>query len=150
MKKVPLDAKLQPSLHGLLQRAHREATSELRRLAGTEGVPVEFWRVLEVLADEQGRSMSALAAATGMQMPATSKLIDRMVDAALVQRSLDPADLRRVVLYISDFGLQKVDALRGDMERHRQRLAQTLGAARERELRGLLEDFIRAHRRETG
>lgn len=137
----------EPSLHGLIAQANRRATSELRRLTDGEGVPVEFWRVLEVLADERGRTMSALAQATGMQMPATSKLIDRMVDAALVQRSIDPADQRRVILHISDFGLQKTRALHADIAAHRRRVARTLSPPRERQLRELLAEFIRAHQR---
>lgn len=145
-KSQPTDA-CEPSLHGLIAQANRRATSELRRLTDSEGVPVEFWRVLEVLADERGRTMSALALATGMQMPATSKLIDKMVDAALVQRSIDPADQRRVVLHISDFGLQKTHALRSDIAAHRRRVARALSPARERQLRELLADFIRAHQR---
>ena len=135
-----------PTLHSLLNRAHREATSGLRRMVVAEGLPVEFWRVLEVLADEQGRSMSELAEQIGMQLPATSKLVDRMVEAALVQRSADPRDQRRVILHVSDFGLQKVAALRDDLKAHRGRIGRSFGPEREAQLRELLAEFIRAHR----
>src|SRR5690606_18603174 len=90
-----------PSLHTLLNEANRRATADLRRVVGAKGVPVEFWRVLEVMADERGRSMSELAEEAGMQLSATSKLVDRMTDAALLQRSVDPEDHRRVILHIS-------------------------------------------------
>lgn len=145
MTKALPEARSQPTLHGLLYQANRQATTELRRLAGAEGVPVEFWRLLEVLADERGRTMSTLAGESGLQISATSKLIDRMVEAALVQRSLDPSDQRRVILHISDFGLSKVAALRNDMEQRQRRITRTLSGARERQLRELLQDFIRAH-----
>lgn len=134
-----------PSLHGLLNQAHRQATSELRRMVGAEGLPVEFWRVLEVLADERGRSMSELAEQAGMQLPATSKLVDRMTEAALIQRSIDPADQRRVILHVSDFGLQKVAALRDDLRAHRGRISRSFGPEREAQLRALLAEFIQAH-----
>lgn len=149
MTKALHERRGQPSLHGLLYQANRQATSELRRVAGAKGIPVEFWRVLEVLADKQGRAMSALAEEAGLQISATSKLIDRMVDAALVQRSLDPADQRRVILHISDFGLEKVAALSTDMERHRRRIHQALNGSKEQQLRELLQDFIRAHQSAT-
>ena len=135
-----------PSLHNLLNQANREATSEMRRMMSSEGLPVEFWRVLEVLADERGRSMSELAAAMGMQLPATSKLVDRMTEAALVQRSADPADQRRVILHISDFGLQKASALERDVRQHRDRIGRAFGPERQAQLTELLQDFIRAHR----
>ena len=124
-------------------------TSELRRVVGAEGLPVEFWRVLEVLADERGRSMSELAGQTGMQMPATSKVVDRMTEAALIQRSADPADQRRVILHISDFGIQKFNSLGAEMREHRNRLESAFSARQEERLRLLLSEFIQAHRREA-
>ena len=139
-----------PSLHSLLNQASRRMTSELRRVVSAEGLPVEFWRVLEALADERGRSMSELAEQIGMQMPATSKVVDRMVEAALIQRSADPADQRRVILHISDFGIQKFGALGAEMREHRSRLATAFGVRQEERLRQLLKAFIEAHRREAG
>ena len=138
-----------PSLHSLLNQASRRMTSELRRVVGAEGLPVEFWRVLEVLADERGRSMSELAGQTGMQMPATSKVVDRMTEAALIQRSADPADQRRVILHISDFGIQKFNSLGAEMREHRNRLESAFSASQEERLRLLLSEFIQAHRREA-
>jgi len=135
-----------PTLHSLLNQANRQATTELRRMVGAEGIPVEFWRALEVLADERGRSMSELAEQTGMQLPAVSKLVDRMTEVALVQRSADPGDQRRVILHISDFGLQKVAALQDEMRQHRDRLGRAFGPERQAQLRELLDAFIQAHR----
>lgn len=139
-----------PSLHNLLNEANRRVTSDLRRVVGAKGVPVEFWRVLEVMADERGRSMSELAEESGMQMPATSKLVDRMTDAALLQRSIDLEDHRRVILHISDFGLEKVRALTDDIQRQRDRLEVQFSASREKQLRELLADFIRAQHQASG
>jgi DNA-binding MarR family transcriptional regulator len=140
-------APAKPSLHSLLNQASRRMTSELRRVAGSEGLPVEFWRVLEVLADERGRSMSELAAEIGMQMPATSKVVDRMTEVALIQRSADPADQRRVILHISDFGIQKFKALGAEMREHRSRLESAFSPQQEERLRRLLAEFIQAHQR---
>lgn len=142
-RKRRLDART-PSLHNLLNEANRRATADLRRVVGAKGVPVEFWRVLEVMADERGRSMSELAEEAGMQLSATSKLVDRMTDAALIQRSVDPEDHRRVILHISDFGLEKVKALSVDVRRQRSRFEAQFSASREKQLRELLADFIRA------
>lgn len=139
-----------PSLHSLLNQASRQMTSELRRVVGSEGLPVEFWRVLEVLADERGRSMSELAGEIGMQLPATSKVVDRMTEVALIQRSADPADQRRVILHISDFGLQKFNALGDEIREHRNRLESAFSPQQEQRLRRLLSDFIQAHQREAG
>ena len=134
-----------PSLHVLLGQASRQVTAALRRTVAAEGLPVEFWPVLDALSDEQGRTMSVLAREIGMLMPATSKIIDRMVEAALVQRSADPQDQRRVILHISDFGLLKVASLHEDIREQRDRLHSRFGADRERQLKALLTEFIQAN-----
>ena len=121
-------------------------TSELRRAVAAEGLPVEFWRVLDVLADQRGRSMSALGEDTGMQKSALSKLVDKMTDAALVQRSADPQDQRRVILHISDIGVEKVNMLDAGVRlQHARIIGKSFGARREAQLRALLAAFIKAH-----
>jgi len=127
----------------VLHEASRRATADLERVLDPEGVPLESWRVLEVLADESGRSMSALADAVSMKLPSLSKLVDRMVANALVQRALDPEDNRRVLVYISDVGLACVRRLESTVQRERQSMESALGRDRGRELKQLLEDFIR-------
>ena len=146
MPKPPRKPAASPSLQSLLSDASRGATADLERVLGPEGVPVEFWRVLEVLADESGRPMSALAEALSMKLPSLSKLIDRMVASALVQRAPDPLDQRRVLVYISDLGLARVRQLQGTVRRQRSSLESSLGRDEGRELKRLLEAFIREQR----
>lgn len=130
------------SLPSLLAEASRRATADLRRMLVEQGLPLEQWRVLDVLADEQGRSMSDLAEAVDMKLPSVSKLIDRMVSAALVQRSLDPADQRRVLVYVSDIGLAKVRGLRGPVARELSSVETALDGRDRDELKRLLQAFI--------
>jgi len=130
------------SLQTLLSEASRKATADLERVLRPKGVPVEYWRVLEVLADESGRSMSALAEAVAMRLPTLSKLVDRMVADALVQRAADPRDLRRVLVYISDPGLQLVTGLRHKVRRQRSALEASLGQEHGEALKRLLAAFI--------
>jgi DNA-binding MarR family transcriptional regulator len=131
-----------PSLQSLLSEASRKATADLERVLRPKGVPVEYWRVLEVLADENGRSMSALADAVSMRLPTLSKLVDRLVADALVQRAADPQDLRRVLVYISDPGLQLVTGLRERVRRQRSALEASLGQEHGAALKRLLAAFI--------
>ncbi|HTT10791.1 MAG TPA: MarR family transcriptional regulator [Burkholderiaceae bacterium] len=131
-----------PSLQSLLSEAARKATADLERVLRPKGIPVEYWRVLEVLADESGRPMSWLAATLSMRLPTLSKLVDRMVADALVQRAVDPQDLRRVLVYISDPGLALVTGLRGTVRRQRSAQEASLGQAHGRALKRLLAAFI--------
>jgi DNA-binding MarR family transcriptional regulator len=132
-----------PSLAVLLSEASRRASAEFERVLSPEGLPVDQWRVLEQLADGRGLTMTALADELDVKLPALSKLIDRMAGGALVQRAQDPADQRRVLVYVSDLGLEKHRQLRDRMRRTRRDLEQRLGDERGRALRRLLQDFLR-------
>ena len=135
-------ASAEPSLLALLSAASRRASADLERVLEPEGLPYEQWRVLEVLADENGRSMSALAEAVEMKLPSLSKLIDRMVASALVQRAPDPQDQRRVLVYVSDIGLQRFRSLKDPVRRKRSSIESRLGSDRGQELKRLLREFL--------
>ena len=87
-----------------LAQANRGVHLRFGELLKAEGIQVEHWRILEVLSDESGRSMGELAEAVLMNHPALTKMIDRMVAAGIVHRSLDPADNRRVLVFCDGQG----------------------------------------------
>ncbi|MET0258514.1 MAG: MarR family transcriptional regulator [Methylobacterium sp.] len=78
-------------LSHLLPRANRHMA---RRLAA-EGAPVDQWRVMKALSDRQGMTMGSVAEDLLLNAPTAAKLLDRMVQEALVYRAPDPADRRR-------------------------------------------------------
>ena len=94
------------SLPYLLAQAHRAVHGELDAALKQENLPVEHWRILRALDDGQGRTMSELSQLVLMTMSALSKVIDRMTSRALVHRKQDIEDQRRVLVYVSDFGLE--------------------------------------------
>lgn len=62
----------------LLAQANRQMSTLLERALAEEGVQIEHWRILEVLSDEQGRSMGELAELVLMNHPALTKTVDRI------------------------------------------------------------------------
>lgn len=130
------------SLQALLAEASRVATADLEGLLRSRGLPVDFWRVLEVVSDGRGRSMSELASTISMKLPSLSRLIDRMVASALVQRAPDPHDQRKVLVYVSDIGLANVRALRAPVRKLRDSIDVSIGAVNGRRLKRLLQEFI--------
>src|ERR1700741_3213821 len=88
----------------LLAQANREINRQLEARLSAEGVPVEQWRILKVLSDGNGRSMGELAERALLNHPTLTKTIDRMVADSLVYRISDPADRRKVLIFISDRG----------------------------------------------
>jgi len=127
----------------LLAQANRQMSAQMERALNEEGVQTEHWRILEVLSDEQGRSMGDLAAAVLMNHPALTKTLDRIVSRGLVHRRADATDSRRVLVYISDRGLELVARLRALVDGHHDAVTAAVGPRKAEQLKKLLGEFIR-------
>lgn len=126
----------------LLAQADRQLHRQLEAEFRTEGIPVEQWRVLKVLADGNGRSMRELADAVLLNHPTLTKIIDRMVSSALVYRVPDPADRRKVLIFISDRG-RALSRRLGDLaSNHQASIVESYGDKETTQLKRLLETLI--------
>ena len=76
----------------------------LEATLAAEKLTVDQWRVLDLLSDGPGRTMSQIMAATGVPGPTLTKIVDKLIDATAVYRLVDPRDRRRVLAFISDEG----------------------------------------------
>jgi DNA-binding MarR family transcriptional regulator len=126
----------------LLAQANREINRQLELRLSKEGVPVEQWRILEVLSDGSGHSMGELADAVLLNHPTLTKMIDRMVSDTLVYRVQDPNDRRKVLMFISDRGnalSKKLNSFAVDQEEH---ILESYGDKSTSELKRLLESLI--------
>jgi len=126
----------------LLASANRRMHIGLAQSIAAEEVSEEHWRILHVLSDEKGRSMGELAELVLLNHPALTKNIDKLVSRGLVQRAADAIDSRRVLVYISDLGLETVARLKKNVDAHHDSVADTLGARKTEQLKRLLETFI--------
>ena len=126
----------------LLASANRRMHLGLAQSIAAEEVTEEQWRVLQVLSDEQGRSMGELAGRVLMNHPALTKNIDRLVSRSLVQRAADSADNRKVLVYISDLGLEMVQRLKVTVDAHHGAVEEAMGARKVEQLKKLLKQFI--------
>lgn len=126
----------------LLASASRQMRLGLAQSIADEQVTEEHWRILQVLSDEKGRSMGELAEQVLLNHPALTKNIDKLVSRGLVQRAADPHDSRRVVVYISDLGLEMVARLKKNVDAHHESIEEALGARKTSQLKKLLESFI--------
>ncbi|WP_245453568.1 MarR family transcriptional regulator [Aminobacter sp. MSH1] len=102
----------------------------------------EHWRILQVLSDEQGHSMGELAEVVLLNHPALTKNMDKLVNRGLVQRSVDPLDNRRVLVFISDLGKATVNRLNRRVNAHHSAIEEALGPRKTTQLKRLLETFI--------
>ena len=126
----------------LLASAHRQMRLGLSLSIGDDEFTEEHWRILHVLSDEQGRSMGELAEAVLLNGPALTKNIDKLVSRGLVQRAADPRDSRRVLVYVSDTGLETVARLKKSVDAHHETIEEALGPRKTSQLKKLLENFI--------
>ncbi|TDC67020.1 MarR family transcriptional regulator [Micromonospora sp. KC207] len=94
-----------------LTRAERLLARRVGALLATEGLSVEAWRVLCLLADGQGHPMSEVATEESLPPGTLTKLIDQLVDQNLVYRRIDPQDRRRIRAYLTARGRREQERL---------------------------------------
>ena len=144
------DTPINEHLAYLLAQANREINRQLEAALAKEGVAVEQWRILKILFDGSGRSMSELAEAVLVNHPTLTRIIDRMVSSGTVYRVQDRDDRRKVLMFLSDRGralCQRLSALAMNQEAH---IAENYGNKSTTELKRLLESLIDAGRVSVG
>lgn len=77
-----------------------------------KGVTRPQWQVLAILAGSPGINQGALADLLEVEPITAGRMIDRMQDAALVERRADPADRRVWRLYLTSKGQGLLEDLR--------------------------------------
>lgn len=132
----------------LLASAHRQMKLGIAQSIADEDVNEEHWRILQVVSDEQGHSMGELAEKVLLNGPALTKNVDKLVSRGLVQRAQDAQDSRKVLLYISDRGLEMVGRLKRSVDAHHDAIEDALGPRNSKQLKRLLERLIEESRPE--
>ncbi|HVM14187.1 MAG TPA: MarR family transcriptional regulator [Egibacteraceae bacterium] len=92
------------SLGQLVGRVEQRITRAVERVLASSGTNVEQWRVLDLLSDGEGHPMSEIARHAMVPPPTLTKIVDRLIDSALVYRRPDEVDRRRVLVMLSDHG----------------------------------------------
>lgn len=122
----------------MLEQAQRRLSHELDHALSSVGASAAQWRVLDMLSDEGGRPIGELAQQLSMNPPTMTKLIDRMVASGLVQRKVDDEDNRRVLVFVTDVGLQLFEKLAERATEFHAGLTQTLNSRDASQLKKLL------------
>ena len=127
-----------PSLGRLLNVTAGASNRLCQALLARHGLQLGQWVILSALWRRDGQLTSELAAYTGNALPATSRIIDRMVKADLVSRTTDPEDRRaaRIRLTAKGRGLEPLAGFWLDVNA---RLLDGFSEAERRALFALLE-----------
>ena len=128
----------------LISRAEQLAVRRLEAALQREApdASIEQWRVLALLADGNGHTMSEIADHALLPAPTATKLADRLVSGNLVYRHPDPADRRRVLVHLTDRGRELHERLAAAFTDFHAELVGNLGG--EADLHGLLSRLIAA------
>ncbi len=130
---------LNEHLSHLLAQANRH----ISRQFSAEGVSFDQWRLMMALSEEGGSTMGKLADELAINHPTLTKLVDRMVEEALVYRVPDPEDRRKVRMFLSDKGAALLEIQNSRVQLHEARVEGSFGNEDLQKLRRMLETFIK-------
>lgn len=117
-----------------------------RELQAEQALPLAWYDVLVQLEEAPGNRlrMTELAGAVLLSKSGLTRLIDRMLAAGLVDRSLDPDDRRGVFVSLRDAGLERLrEAAPTHMRGIQEHFARHLGEAEARTLAAALGRIAR-------
>src|SRR5438552_3800061 len=97
-------SRLKDQLGYIIASVNRQLEEELHERLRPAGVPIEQFRILEALSGGDAYPMGELAGHALVEPPTLTKIVDRMVADALVYRTPDPSDRRRVLILIAPAG----------------------------------------------
>ena len=136
------ETKLTDQLAYIVASVNRQLEDELQESLRPSGIPIDQLRVLEALDRDRALPMGELATRALVEPPTLTKIIDRMVSEALVFRSPDPNDRRRVLILLAPAGQALIKRLRRVSAAQEQRLARHLSRGKADELRNLLRELM--------
>ncbi len=132
-------AELMELISGVNRRYEQLMESRLK----PAGLPIEQYRILKALGRRDGLSMGELAVEVFVDSPTLTKIIDRMIVSADVYRAPDPADRRKVLIFLSDKGQGTLKDARKTVEGSQSGMVRQLGATDAGRLKSLLENMLK-------
>lgn len=96
----------------LLARAQRRIERALAEAYADFDLTAEQWRILSVLLDEPGQTMTRLADGAALPAGTLTRHVDRLAERGLVLRKVHAEDKRRAVVALSPVGASVARAIR--------------------------------------
>lgn len=134
--------RMKDQLAYLIAGLNRKLQAELEDRLRPGGVPIERYRILEVLDASEPAAMGEIARQSLIEAPTLTKIVDKMVAEGLVCRAPDPDDRRRVLILTAPAGRALFKGIHGESAAQEQRIVDLLGIDKAAALRTLLRDLI--------
>ena len=134
----------------LMAAASDAASGQFHARVRAEGLRVPEWRVLACLHDRDGSMITQLARFALVEQSRLTRIIIQMDERGLVSRRGDPADRRRVRVYLTPQGRTLAARLVLEAREHESKLLQRLKGSDAAHLKPALHALIRTLDPETG
>ena len=136
---------------GAVLRATQAFVGLALRSLGAAGASITLaqYRMLAVLADDDGQNVRDLAARLGVDRSTATRMCNRLVSAGLIQRADDPDDRRAVVISLTGEGRAVVAAVTRARRDNVAALLRSLPPARREQLVDLLDEFAELAEKNT-
>lgn len=134
--------RMKDQLAYMIASLNRQLEAELEDRLRPGGVPIEQYRILEVLDASEPAAMGEIAQQSLIEAPTLTKIIDKMVAEGLVYRAPDANDRRRVLILTAPAGKALFKRLRGVSTAQEQRIVDLLEGDKAAALRSLLKELI--------
>jgi DNA-binding MarR family transcriptional regulator len=127
----------------LIAGVNREHELLLEMRLKPRGLPIEQYRILEALDRSDGLSMRELANEVFVDSTSLTKIIDRMMGNGDVYRAPDLHDRRKVLIFRSDKGAQRIKESREILSGSQSGMVNRLAPAEVGQLRALLKSLLK-------
>ena len=134
--------RMKDQLAYLVASLNRRLENELEERLQPGGVPIEQFRILEVLDAKEKLPMGEIATLALIEPPTLTKIMDKMVSEGLVYRAPDAEDRRRVLILTAPAGKALYKRLRGVSTAQEPRIVDHLSGERAEELKSLLRELM--------
>jgi len=133
-------------LPALLGQAWYLVSTQFHAIVEQHGLSVLEWRVLSTLASQGGMSISALAQMTVSKQPTVTRLLLRLEEQGLVERSTSLDDRRFTLVRVTRSGRRLVSGLIELAQRHEAEILSGIDADKAEVLKQILQELIEQHR----
>ncbi|WP_462402367.1 MarR family winged helix-turn-helix transcriptional regulator [Pseudomonas sp. Marseille-QA0332] len=133
-------------LPALLGQAWYLVSTQFHAIVEQHGLSVLEWRVLSTLASQGGMSISALVQMTVSKQPTVTRLLLRLEEQGLVERSTSLDDRRFTLVRVTRSGRRLVSGLIELAQRHEAEILSGIDADKAEVLKQILQELIEQHR----
>ncbi|MFC4124493.1 MarR family winged helix-turn-helix transcriptional regulator [Nocardia rhizosphaerae] len=118
------------TLHGALRSAERNWVRRIESALSAENLTADHWAILSQLSNDDGMTMSDLAAAARLAPSSATRHADFLAERGLIFRVAATDDRRRILIGLSSLGAKLVGRVRASEKLAEDELRARLGARR--------------------